>query len=90
MIKGKYISFGREVYPGATNGGERLGVSPWMRCVVCGLPNDVRKTGWSDQSDAEGGCRHCRSMRWLDSAPPKLGDDRFIPAERVRNRRRRG
>jgi hypothetical protein len=93
MIKGRHISFGTELFSGAVRGGERLGVSPMRRCVQCGMPNDTRKTAWSDKTegtgnDADPGCRFCRTPYWQWTKPEALPEDRFLPAEKVRRRRK--
>ena len=91
------VAFGTNVYPSPTAGrGERLGRTPFRRCIQCGLPNDTRKTAWGDGDGLSAGpdntdstltdwtvtagCRFCGSKRWLKRKPHKLPDDSRLPA----------
>lgn len=46
-------SQGITVYPSASGNRKegQIGVTPFMRCIQCGMPNDTRRTGWSAQGE---------------------------------------
>lgn len=49
-------SFGTTIYP-SPSGNRRegqIGVTPFMRCIQCGMPNDTRKTAWSNSDEGFG------------------------------------
>lgn len=56
MRKSRTPSFGRQVFPSPTASpkGERIGRTPFRRCVQCGRANDTRKTAWGEQGDGLG------------------------------------
>lgn len=51
----KSPSFGITVYPSPSRRSEgQIGVTPLMRCVQCGFPNDTRNTAWSNSGEGIG------------------------------------
>lgn len=94
MIK-KGSDWGVPVHPSTTaRRGERMKITPMRYCVQCGLPNDTRKTAWSESGDGivwnlakspadptvTSGCRFCGSLKWLKAKPIKLPNDRYLPS----------
>lgn len=52
MRRGRGPSYGQSIYPSPSAKKEgRIGVTPFMRCVQCGLPNDTRKVSWSETGE---------------------------------------
>lgn len=87
MIR-KAPSYGNSVFPSPTGGAKRrlkIGISPYLRCIQCGFPNDTRKTAWSTNGEGidpktgivKAGCKFCGSLFWQEQKPPKIADDRF-------------
>lgn len=93
-------SLGSSIYPSSTSrGNKRIGITPFKRCVQCGMPNDTRLTGWSKMGDGLvvensttgeqkviGGCMFCGSYKWQKYKPRKLPDDRYLPNPELKKR----
>jgi len=83
------------------SGGERIGKTPFRRCIHCGMYNDTRKTAWAKKGDgvirsgprkgeSSSGCVFCGSKHWLKGKPVKLPEGDNYPAlPNRRNRRNR-
>ena len=56
MRRSVFPDGGLTVFPSRTARlrGERVGRTPFRRCVQCGLPNDTRKTAWAKAGDGLG------------------------------------
>lgn len=102
-------SYGKEEF--LRGKGDRIGRTPYRRCVRCRMPNDTRTTAWSDSGDGLGpptdvvvdgqtqantkdravqsGCRFCGSLKWQESKPIALPDDRDLPSDEWSRRYRR-
>jgi len=54
-LRGRGPAFGITVYPSPSAKKEgQIGYTPFMRCIQCGLPNDTRKTAWSNTGEGFG------------------------------------
>lgn len=98
---GRFSNFGIRVHPGSYSGKgkRRIGITPIIRCMQCGFPNDTRSCGWSNQGEGNApsgdssemlqgsGCGFCGSMFWYPSPPPALEDDRLLSDRHIKRKR---
>lgn len=45
---------------------------------------------YAKDRDVQSGCRFCGSLKWQDSKPVALPDDRFLPSDENRRRKNKG